>query len=172
MGEKYEKKSTLCVNLKYVDPKTGKLSPKVEYKDKENPIEKSAMKTISAFGNTKGGTLVIGVADDNSIVGIDADFELKQFPNQDKWELHLKNCLKRIKPNEYRKKIVINYHQSEGKTICVIDCPIGNSLVTYNGTPWWRSGPDRDRRPMPLQGYVPRSRPLRDCHTTAPCHRA
>ncbi len=53
---------------------------------KTNPaIERSCLKTITAFLNSSGGTLLIGVRDDGSIEGIDTD----KFANEDKFLLHL-----------------------------------------------------------------------------------
>jgi len=48
-------------------------------------IEHAALKSIAAFLNTKGGTLLIGVADDGNVPGIDDD----KFENDDKALLHL-----------------------------------------------------------------------------------
>ena len=48
------------------------------------------LKTIVAFANTNGGTLIIGVADDGTPVGIEKD----QLDNDDKWMLHLINVVK------------------------------------------------------------------------------
>jgi predicted HTH transcriptional regulator len=58
-------------------------------KEKDPKIELMVLKTIAGFLNAKGGTLVVGVADDGSPVGLDAD----GFPNEDKLSLHLINLL-------------------------------------------------------------------------------
>jgi len=53
------------------------------------------LKAIVAFCNSAGGELLIGVADDGSIVGIEHD----GFSNEDKFQLHLRNLLlERIVP--------------------------------------------------------------------------
>ena len=61
---------------------------------KENKIDKKTigcawLTTIVAFLNTEGGTLLIGVADDGCILGIEAD----KFPNEDKYLLHFSNLV-------------------------------------------------------------------------------
>lgn len=48
-------------------------------------VTHAALKTIAAFLNTEGGDLLIGVADDGSIVGIERD----QLENDDKFMRHL-----------------------------------------------------------------------------------
>ena len=45
----------------------------------DREIENAVLKTIVAFCNTAGGELLIGVADDGSVVGIEHD----GFPNDD-----------------------------------------------------------------------------------------
>ena len=37
---------------------------------------KEAIETITAFSNTSGGVILIGVADNNEIIGIDANYEI------------------------------------------------------------------------------------------------
>jgi len=51
-------------------------------------LEQTVMKTIAAFANNEGGTLLIGVNDDGEILGLDNDYtSLKG--NRDEFELHL-----------------------------------------------------------------------------------
>jgi predicted HTH transcriptional regulator len=59
--------------------------------EKDPKMEMAVLKTIAGFLNSpNGGTLVIGVADDGSPVGLGVD----GFPNEDKMGLHLINLLK------------------------------------------------------------------------------
>ncbi|WP_432410877.1 RNA-binding domain-containing protein [Rasiella sp. SM2506] len=71
-----EFKSTLRFNL---------MSEKMD-----SNIELSALKTVAAFLNTSGGTLLIGVADDGTINGLSLD----NFTNEDKLLLHFTNLLR------------------------------------------------------------------------------
>lgn len=70
-----EFKSTLRTNLH-----TGNKDPRIEL---------SVLKTLAGFLNTNGGTLIIGVSDDGTPLGIDAD----GFNNEDKMSLHLVNLV-------------------------------------------------------------------------------
>jgi predicted HTH transcriptional regulator len=84
----------------------------------DKDVENSVLKTIVAFCNTKGGELLIGVADDKNIVGIEHD----GFPNEDKFQLHLRNLLMdRIVPSvaEFVEFSIVTI---EGKTICHVKC--------------------------------------------------
>lgn len=72
-----EFKSTLRTNMH-----TAQKDPKMEL---------AVLKTIAGFLNSSGGgTLIVGVADDGTPVGVDVD----GFPNEDKMTLHLINLLK------------------------------------------------------------------------------
>ena len=53
-------------------------------------MELAVLKTIAGFLNTNGGILTIGVTDDGTLLGIDAD----GFENEDKMSLHLVNLIK------------------------------------------------------------------------------
>jgi GTPase len=66
-----EFKSTLRTNLH-----TGLVDDKIQV---------SALKTIAGFMNAKGGTLLVGVADDGEVLGLTSD----GFENGDKLQLHL-----------------------------------------------------------------------------------
>ena len=74
-----EYKSTLSVDLKK--------------HTREKYIETEALKTVVAFINSEGGSLLIGISDDGVILGINQEIE-KFFKNNDKFLLHLKNALK------------------------------------------------------------------------------
>ena len=75
-GSDIEFKSTLRTNL--------------HTRQKDIKMELAVLKTIAGFLNKNGGTLIIGVADDGSSVGLEID----GFPNEDKMSLHLVNLLK------------------------------------------------------------------------------
>jgi hypothetical protein len=75
-SEAVEFKSPLRANLH-----TGNKDPRIEL---------SVLKTLAGLLNTNGGMLVIGVSDDGSPVGIQAD----DFTNEDKMSLHLVNIVK------------------------------------------------------------------------------
>lgn len=84
----------------------------------DRDIENSVLKTIVAFCNTKGGELLIGVADDKSIVGIEHD----GFPNEDKFQLHLRNLLMdRIEPS-VAEFVEFSMVTIDGKRICHVTC--------------------------------------------------
>lgn len=103
-NESLEFKSTLRWNFKANKP--GK------------EIELAALKTIAAFMNSEGGSLIIGLGDDGSILGIEAD----RFPNEDKFLLHFNNLIKQHIGLEFSKYISFCIIRIEDKSIFVVDC--------------------------------------------------
>lgn len=58
----------------------------------DKKLEAVVLKSISAFGNWEGGTLIIGVDDEGKILGLDHDFRSLN-GGKDEFELHLRNLL-------------------------------------------------------------------------------
>ena len=56
-------------------------------------LEDVAMKTVAAFANSEGGILLIGVADDGQVLGLESDYHSLSEADRDKFELHLRNLL-------------------------------------------------------------------------------
>jgi hypothetical protein len=69
------------------------LSLDIKKQTKEKYIEDSAIKTIAAFLNTEGGTLLIGVADSGQMKGVETEIS-KFHSSKDKFLLHFKNLLR------------------------------------------------------------------------------
>lgn len=84
--------------------------------DKE--MEYAVLKTIAAFLNTEGGTLLIGVQDDGEIFGIEKD----GFPNDDKYGLHLTNLIKDRIGVQHMRFIKFRFDEIDSKKVVRIDC--------------------------------------------------
>lgn len=57
-------------------------------------LEHAVVKTIAAFGNSQGGTLVIGVGDDGTYLGLGKDYASLR-GDRDKFERHIRQLLQR-----------------------------------------------------------------------------
>ena len=94
-------------------------------RSKDSKIELSALKTIAGFLNSNGGILSIGVTDDGTPLGIDAD----GFENEDKMSLHLVNLIKdRIGPSTMQ-FIHARFEDYDGFRVMVIECSKAKSPV-------------------------------------------
>jgi hypothetical protein len=103
-GPGIEFKSTLRRNLH-----TNQTDPKIEF---------AVLKTVAAFLNTDGGTLVIGVADDGTPVGLEPD----GFPSEDKMALHLINLLKERIGGEHALVVHPRFDEHNGTRVFVVEC--------------------------------------------------
>jgi len=99
-----EFKSTLRTNLHTAQP--------------DSRMEHGVLKTIAAFLNSAGGTLVIGLDDSRRAVGIDAD----RFSNEDKMLLHLGNLIRDRLGAEHAPTIQATFVDYDGKRLLVIAC--------------------------------------------------
>ena len=124
-GSKLEFKSSLWRNF-------SKDLPIDSQTTKNLKLEDSVIKTICAFLNSEGGTLLIGVSDTKSpdgrslITGIEHDYAWckKNNQNQDGFGQSIENIIRdkltsSLTPLE--KHISKSFHSVDGKTICKID---------------------------------------------------
>ena len=84
-------------------------------------LEDVVVKTIAAFANRLGGTLLIGVADSGEVKGLDRDFSCLG-GNRDKFELHLTNVFTKHFGQAFRAaKIRVTFPEHDGLCVCRID---------------------------------------------------
>ena len=81
-------------------------------------ITHAALKTIAAFLNTEGGDLLLGVADDGSIVGIDHD----RLDNDDKFMRHLAQVVRNGLGDRAGTCIDPKMQIVDGESVCVVSC--------------------------------------------------
>jgi hypothetical protein len=86
---------------------------------KTNPaVERASLKTINAFLNSTGGTLLIGVRDDGSLEGIESD----RFVNDDKFLLHVWTLIRTSLGRDVSPYIQTMIEKKEEKTVCIVKC--------------------------------------------------
>jgi CRP-like cAMP-binding protein len=140
-GEFVEFKSTMRMNLR-----TGQ---------RDIAIEKASLKTIAAFLNSKGGTLLIGVADDGEVLGLEAD----RFPNDDKMLLHITNLIKGKIGSIHLKYVHLKLVTCAEKQVLRIDCKSSTSpayLIMDSKEDFYiRTGPSTtSMRLSKIHGYI------------------
>ena len=80
----------------------------------------SVLKTIAAFLNSQGGTLVIGVEDDGSIIGLAPDFKLLS-GSKDRFQKLLADLITEHIGAEVATNYRIRFERIDGSDICVVD---------------------------------------------------
>ncbi|MAT39231.1 MAG: hypothetical protein CL946_06475 [Ectothiorhodospiraceae bacterium] len=84
---------------------------------KDREIEHAAMKSIAAFMNSRGGTLIFGIADSGKIIGLDED----RFGNDDKLLLHMANLIKEQIGAYFMNYVHMQVEDLNGKKILRVD---------------------------------------------------
>lgn len=84
-------------------------------------LEKAVVKTIAAFLNTLGGTLLIGVTDKGTIHGIEEDLNSLVRKDRDGFENHLNQIIKNSIGAEFRQYIAVSFVAFDSKEIAVLD---------------------------------------------------
>jgi predicted HTH transcriptional regulator len=106
-------------------------SPNLEYKSSlrwdfrqeavNTALQKVVAKTVAGLMNFEGGTLLIGVADDGSVLGIENDFRtLQKRGNRDGFEQVVLNTLDDYLGSEFLQYIHVRFEEHKSGTVCVI----------------------------------------------------
>ena len=148
-GAAVEFKSTVRTNLK-----SGKRGKEIEF---------AWLKTVVAFMNSKGGSLLIGVDDDGRIIGLDAD----GFASNDRCLLHIKNLINQHIGAEFSGFVTISLLNSEEKDVLMIDVVRAGRPVFLkigkNEEFYIRSGPSSVKlSPSQMISYVLQNTPARN----------
>ena len=140
-SERLEFKSTLRWNLKADRP--GK------------EIELACLKTVAAFMNSDGGTLLVGVSDDGRVTGTSAD----GFDNDDKYLQHFSNIFKQHIGLEFSEYVEFALRPVGERQVLVVTCRKSARPVFLKNKReehfYIRSGPSsRDLTPSQMLEYV------------------
>jgi hypothetical protein len=83
-------------------------------------LEAVIVKTLAGFMNTEGGSLLIGVADDGSIVGLENDFQTLQRKDSDGYTQALMTTVAGKIGTPACRLLRILFHRQDGKEVCRI----------------------------------------------------
>jgi predicted HTH transcriptional regulator len=87
-------------------------------KNPDPKIEQSALKTVAAFLNSAGGTLLVGVDDAGAPLGLAAD----NFPSEDRMTLHLVNLIKDRLGAEHAPLIAARFVDFRQQRVLLVEC--------------------------------------------------
>jgi hypothetical protein len=91
-------------------------------------LEEVIVKTVAAFANAQGGTLVMGVADDGQIIGLSHDYQSLREAGRDHFELHLRNLLhEQLGTAFVASKLQVRFHVVGGEDVCQVDIAAANA---------------------------------------------
>jgi serine/threonine protein kinase len=85
-------------------------------------VKQATLKSLAAFLNTDGGTLIIGVADDRTIIGIEADIPRPRGLIHDDWRLVFDKLVFRNLGGVAMNYIDLQLEPWQGRTIAIVRC--------------------------------------------------
>lgn len=110
--------------------------------NKKNPVmEEVILKTVAAFLNSDGGTLLIGVDDDGNVLGLQPDYQTLRKKDRDGFELWLMgDLLLKALGNDLAPQVSVSFGMIENKEVCKVTVqpsprPIYCEIKNKNGQP-------------------------------------
>ncbi len=104
---------------------------------KDARMEDAIVKTVAGFLNLKGGSLVIGVQDDGTPIGIEHD----EFESEDKMNLHLTNLLNDRLSAVIWANVHANFEDFGAKRVLAVRCdPSNKPIFDKHGRLYVRTG--------------------------------
>jgi len=89
--------------------------------NRKNPVmEQVVLKTVAAFLNSEGGTLLLGVSDDGTVLGLEHDYQTLHRKNADGYELFLSDLLLNHYGKDLSRNLKFSFHKVEEKQVCKI----------------------------------------------------
>ena len=88
--------------------------------EKNSALEYVVVKTIAAFLNEKGGTLIIGVDDGGNVLGLQDDMNTLKKQDKDGFQLHFIQLCRTFLGADLLSHIKIDFAEIESRTICVV----------------------------------------------------
>lgn len=83
-------------------------------------LERAVVKAVAGMLNAQGGKLLIGVADDGTVIGLEADYETLGKQNRDGFEIALSNLLEARLGVNALPLIQIDFESIDSRDICVV----------------------------------------------------
>jgi len=102
-------------------------------------LEQAILKTIAAFSNAQGGTLIMGVNDDMEIIGLEHDYQTFRNGTKDELELHLRDLSNHAFGIDFSSNnLTVTFPEVEDTEICVVEIkpgikPLYSTVTDANG---------------------------------------
>jgi len=90
---------------------------------RDERMELAVSKSVAGFLNAEGGVLLIGVADDGSVTGIEDDYGLNKHPGRDSFELWLRDQLVKTLGTVAAGTIRVVFSTVDGYDVCRVTAP-------------------------------------------------
>jgi hypothetical protein len=90
----------------------------------KSTLQEEVCSTVAAFLNTSGGTLLIGVADDGTVSGIESDYPSlsSRLRSVDGWLLALKDAVQNLLGKDVWGSLRVSLVRRDTRTVAVVTC--------------------------------------------------
>jgi serine/threonine protein kinase len=124
-GPQVEFKASLRHPYKALPPNLPAVQENAWRQKMKKELGKEVTKTIAGFLNSEGGTLVIGVHDNGTVLGIEADFATFKAGEQDadSWQQALKQLIVNAFGADVLAVVTISLVALRDQTLAVVACP-------------------------------------------------
>lgn len=95
----------------------------------DKTVELAVIKTLAAFLNTDGGTLIIGVDDDGDVQGLDKDYSTFRKKNRDGFQLHLTGLVSGKLGKRFCQYVHPTFHNVNELDVCKVDVDMSSEPV-------------------------------------------
>jgi len=102
-------------------------------------LEEVILKTIAAFSNGQGGTLIMGVTDEMNIIGLFNDYNTLKEGTKDGFEIHFRNLVNHAYGVDFASNnLIVSFPVIDDVEICVVEIkqglkPIYTTVTDKNG---------------------------------------
>jgi uncharacterized membrane protein YeaQ/YmgE (transglycosylase-associated protein family) len=96
---------------------------------RDERVEQAVAKTVAGFANAEGGVLLVGVADDGSITGLEDDYTLLKAGDRDRFELWLRDMLALSIGLAPTADLVVDFDAVDGHDVSRITVPAARRPV-------------------------------------------
>ena len=131
-GSEEEKRKRLLKQLEAGESSLVEFKSSMRWDVKASMLDKKMegiiLKSIAAFNNGYGGTLMIGVKDQGEILGLEDDYKTLKEHNRDYFEIHLRNLINENFGKDFATtQLKISFPVIEDKEMCHIDIERGKT---------------------------------------------
>ena len=96
---------------------------------KSDDVSKATVKTLAAFLNTDGGTLIIGVDDEDKILGLEKDYSTLRKKNRDGFELFLMDLISTNVGERFCQYVHPTFYSMGGLEVCKVEVDASPEVV-------------------------------------------
>jgi hypothetical protein len=85
-------------------------------------LEEVILKTIAAFSNGQGGSLIMGVTDDMEVIGLENDYNTLKSSSRDGFEIHFRNLVNSAYGVEFTSSnLIVTFPVVDDVEICLVE---------------------------------------------------